>query len=65
MGFKFNPLTGELDLVGKQSGQTIEIITHFCSPFGQQILFFDPQLNAYYSADDLIVTDNEGNVVTT
>jgi hypothetical protein len=41
-----------------------DILTHSYNPIGQAIVYFDPIAGAYFEADDLIVTDNEGNVVT-
>jgi hypothetical protein len=43
--------------------ESIDIVTHKRNEFGHVIKFFDPDLMTYYVADDLIVTDNEGNVV--
>jgi hypothetical protein len=65
MGFKFNALTGKFDLVGSGSTSNADdILTHRANQFGHVLMFFDPVLSVYYEADDLIVTDNEGNVVT-
>lgn len=40
------------------------ILTHSLNPFGLPVQWFDPGLNAYYDADDIPVTDEEGNLVT-
>ena len=64
MGYKLNVFTGTLDLVGDVP-ETVNIVTNFCNPFGAPIKFYDPELSVYYVADDMVVTDNDGNVVIT
>ena len=61
--YEFNPLTGELDLIKEFNPN--RIITHRLSPFANARVDWDPIVGVYYVADDAIVTDGNGNVVTT
>lgn len=58
---EFNPITGEFDLISEFNVD--RIVTHKLTPFANQIQWFDPVQNLYYSADDQVVTDGNGNVV--
>ena len=57
-----NPITGKVDVVAEFN--TSKIITHSKNQMGNDIVFFDPNFNIYVPADDMVVTDNEGNVVS-
>ena len=58
-----NPLTGQLDMV--QKFEPNRIITHSLNPAGNPMTNYDPMTSHYFPADDEIVTDSQGNVVTT
>lgn len=60
--FKFNPIEGTFDMV--QEFNADRIVTHQLTPKANPVMFFDPVVGEYYQADDLIVTDSNGNVVT-
>jgi hypothetical protein len=65
MAFKFNPLTGNLDLVNVPPPvfNASAIITHSNFSTGNHLQIYDPKSGAFVDLGDLIVTDEEGNVV--
>ena len=58
-----NPFVGQLDMV--RNFEPNRIITHSLNPAGNPLTVYDPLSGGYYAADDSIVTDSDGNVVTT
>ncbi len=69
MPYKFNPFTGNLDLVSSGSTPTSTfdanvILTHSNFSTGNPLQIYDPKSGAFVDMGDLIVTDEEGNVVT-
>ena len=58
-----NPFTGKLDMV--RNFEPNRVITHSCNPAGNPLTVYDPVSGAYFAADDALVTDENGNVVTT
>ncbi len=60
--YVLNPFTGQFDAVTEVNFD--RIITHQYNAAGHALMLFDPIANAYIEMDALIVTDDEGNVVT-
>lgn len=58
-----NPFTGQLDMV--RNFEPNRVITHSCNPAGNPLTVYDPVSGAYFPSDDSVVTDNQGNVITT
>lgn len=58
-----NPLPAPLQLV--KNFNPNRIVTHSCNPAGNPLTVYDPVSGAYFAADDSVVTDEQGNVVTT
>ena len=58
-----NPFTGQLDMV--RNFEPNRVITHSCNPAGNPLTVYDPVSGAYFAADDSVVTDNQGNLITT
>lgn len=58
-----NPATGQLDVINKFNSD--RILTHSNNASGNPLMIYDPFLDSYQEMGDLIVTDNQGNVVTT
>jgi hypothetical protein len=58
-----NPLPAPLQLI--RNFNPDRIITHSMNPAGNPLTVYDPVSGAYYAADDSVVTDNQGNLVTT
>ena len=58
-----NPLPAPLQLV--KNFNPNRIITHSMNPAGNPLAVYDPVSGAYFPADDAIVTDSQGNLVTT
>jgi hypothetical protein len=69
MKYKFNIFTGNFDLVsnggGSTSGSAADIVTHSYNSAGNELKLYDPIIGQYLPLDYLVVTDEEGNVVTT
>lgn len=60
---ELNPITKTFDLVSEFNSN--RIVTHGYNQAGNKLQIFDPISGIYTDMDDLIVTDNEGNVVST
>lgn len=58
-----NPITGKLDTI--RTFNENRILTHSNSSTGNPLMTYDPILGVYVEADDAIVTDNNGNIVST
>ena len=58
-----NPLPAPLQLV--KNFNPNRIITHSLNPAGNPLTNYDPVNGQYFAADDQIVTDEQGNLVTT
>jgi hypothetical protein len=58
-----NPITGKLDMV--QIFNENRIVTHSNFSTGNQLQIYDPKSGAFVDMGFLIVTDEEGNVITT
>lgn len=68
MAFKFNPLTGLLDLVNPPAAATLTfdpntIITHERNAAGTKLTTYDPASGTHIEAAAQVVVDNDGNVV--
>jgi hypothetical protein len=61
--YVLNPFTGQFDAVVPTDFN--KILTHQRNSSGNPLVLFDPQTGVYVDLGDLIVTDEEGNVVTT
>lgn len=58
-----NPITGQLDMVQKFNPN--RIVTHNFNQSGNALVIYDPVTGLYQPMDALVVTDIQGNVVTT
>ena len=58
-----NPVTGQLDTVRKFNPN--RIVTHKLNQSGNPLVMYDPVTGIYQPMDFLVVTDSDGNVVTT
>jgi len=66
--FALNPLTGRFDLVNGTSGTQFNvdtIITHKYTDTGNELALLDPFSGSYSKLGYLVVTDEEGNVIST
>ena len=61
MAFRFNPLTGQLDMVNRKS--TKNIVTHELAITGNLMYVHDLVNNVNIPLGPLVVCDNDGNVV--
>lgn len=59
----FNPITGKLDMAIKFNPD--RIVTHTANQAGNPLVIYDPSSGLYLPMDALVVTDSDGNVVTT
>lgn len=59
--FLFNPITGELDLALRFNED--RIVTHSNNLAGNPLVVWDESSSEYVPMDDLVVTDDKGNVV--
>ncbi|CAB4125118.1 hypothetical protein UFOVP53_63 [uncultured Caudovirales phage] len=69
MAFKFNPLTGLLDLVNPPASATPTfdpntIVTHERNGAGTKLMGYDPASGTHVEMAAQVVIDNNGNVVT-
>lgn len=58
-----NPVTKKLDMV--RSFNPDRMVTHSANQAGNPLVVYDPQSGMYLPMDDMIVTDNDGNVIVT
>ena len=58
----FNPFTGNLDMINKFNPD--RIVTDDRNAAGYPLMMFDPHTNTYMPLGPLVVTDDDGNVVT-
>lgn len=56
-----NPITGKLDMVRKFDPD--RIVTNSRNAAGSLLMTYDPGSNTHIPMDDVVVTDNDGNVV--
>lgn len=69
MPFKFNPITGTLDLVNAPTPPTpitpsvFDIVTHFRNSSGTRIQTYERTSGTHIDSAPLVVVDNDGNVV--
>lgn len=61
--YVLNPFTGQFDAVMEVNFD--RIITHEYNELGNPLVMFDPVSGLYIEVGAMLVTDNEGNVVTT
>lgn len=61
--YVLNPFTGQFDAVKDTNFN--RIVTHQYNAAGNVLMMYDPIVSAYIEMDALIVTDDDGNVVTT
>ena len=59
----FNPLSGQFDNV--TSFNANRILTESLNAAGNPLVNYDPVTARYTPADDEVITDDDGNVVTT
>lgn len=60
----FNPVEARFEFVNSGSSSDVNIVTHFLNQSGNPLVLFDTVTNTYKPLDFLVVTDNDGNVVT-
>lgn len=69
MPFKFNPTTGQLDLVNASTPtptpqpSIFDILTHFRNAAGSPIQTYDRNSGTHIDSAPLVVVDNDGDVV--
>jgi hypothetical protein len=57
-----NPITHKLDMV--RIFNPDRIATHTLNPAGNPLVIYDPVSGLYMSMGPIVITDNNGNVVT-
>ena len=60
--YEFNAITGKFDLVSEFNPD--RIITHSFNMAGSPLITYDARSGTYIDMGPLVVTDNQGNVVT-
>jgi hypothetical protein len=66
MAFRFNPISGTLDIVGTSTPAPTsddQIVTHEYGLSGHIMYAYDPCMSIYIPIGPSVVIDNDGNVV--